>query len=325
MQDAAARHSAHWRPGEPFILDETTQAISLEVIIRAVFGVVAADRVEIFRRAVLDFTAAIHPLIMFRPSLAQRLGRLGPWARFRRASGDLRELLVAEIASRRAEGDARGDVLRLMIDARHDDGQPMSDQEIHDELMTLLFAGHETTAIGLAWACYWIHRDDAVRRRLLAELASAGPTPEPEAVAALPYLDAVCKEALRLHPVVPEVLRRLKAPLAFRDFVIPAGCGVACCIALTHAREDVYPEPQRFRPERFLERQYSPFEYLPFGGGPHRCIGAAFALYEMKLVLATLLVQHDLRLVDNRELRPRRRSVTFGPGGGVKMVINRAN
>jgi cytochrome P450 len=189
--------------------------------------------------------------------------------------------------------------------------------------MTLLFAGHETTAIALAWACYSVHRDDAVSRRLLDELASVGPNPEPEAVVALPYLDAVCKETLRLHPVVPEVLRRLTAPFTFRDYVIPAGYGIGCCISLTHAREDLYPEPQRFRPERFLERQYSPFEYLPFGGGPHRCLGAAFALYEMKLVLATLLAQHELRLVDDRELRPRRRSVTFGPGGGVEMVTSR--
>jgi cytochrome P450 len=196
----------------------------------------------------------------------------------------------------------------------------MSDVELRDELITLLFAGHEATAIALAWAFYWLHRDPDELGRVLAELDALGPSADAEAIAALPYLDAVCQEALRIHPVTPEILRVLVEPLQLFDWTLPAGTAVMASAIMVHNREDLYPEPTHFRPSRFLERKFTPFEHIPFGGGARRCIGAAFALYEMKIVLAMLLRSHRLRLVSSSKVKPARRGLTMGPAGGIPMI-----
>jgi cytochrome P450 len=196
----------------------------------------------------------------------------------------------------------------------------MTDTEVKDELRTLLVAGHETTATGLAWALYHLHRAPEALRRLEEELAPLGPEPEPEALARLPWLAAVCDEALRLHPVVHLVARRLRGPFTLRGYALPPGMGVMVSIVSIHADPAVYPEPERFRPERFLERRFSPFEYLPFGGGARRCIGAAFALYEMKVVLGTLLAAHCFALASERPVRPVRRNVTMAPDRDVALL-----
>jgi cytochrome P450 len=188
--------------------------------------------------------------------------------------------------------------------------------------MTLLFAGHETTASALAWAFYWIHNLPEVRQTLLQELDTFSQDSDPSAVSKLPYLNAVCSETLRLYPIVLFTFgRTLKSPLEVMGYQLEAGTLLAPCIYLTHHREDIYPEPKRFKPERFLERQFSPYEYLPFGGGNRRCLGYAFALFEMKLVLATVLSQVELALVDKRPIRPARRGITFSPSGGVEMIV----
>ncbi|MGK4008232.1 cytochrome P450 [Sorangium sp. So ce1036] len=322
MADVAARRFAEAARAPRAVAQEITQAISLDVILRAVFGVEEPPRTGAFARAVVGMSEAFVPALAFLPFLQRELGGLGPYARFRRRVDALDALLRGQIErARAAPGD---DILSLLVSARYDDGSSMSEQAILDELRTLLFAGHETTALALAWALDHVHRHPAVLGRLRDEIDALGPEPDPERLAALPYLDAVCKEALRLVPVVTEVPRLVAQPFRLGEHELQPGTGVAPCILLVHHRPDLYPEPSRFRPERFLERRFSPFEYLPFGGGDRRCIGAAFALFEMKIVLGVALSAWQLRLLDERPPRPVRRNVTLGPSGGVPVALRAA-
>src|SRR6185503_18506029 len=311
-----------WIPGKPFVMLEATQAITLEVILRAVFGVEAGPRKERFREAVVELMAAMaSPLITMFEFTRHRLGGFGPWARFVRARARFDALVSEEIAERRAQTTTgREDILSLMMAARYDDGSAMSDVELRDQLHLLLFAGHDTTSTALAWAFYWLHRHPEERERVLAEIDGLGPHAEPDAIAALPYLDAICQETLRIHPVAPNAERLLKKPLEIKGYTVPEGTTILVSPLILHYHEDLYPEPRRFRPERFLERKFSPFELIPFGGGSRRCIGASFAMYEMKLVLATLLRSYRFRLTKDAPLKYVQRGLTMGPKGGVSMI-----
>jgi cytochrome P450 len=325
MAEAASRVAARWRTGERVVALDAMQEISLEVILRAVFGVRDPARVECYRRVIAAINQTAHPAFLFFRFLRREFGGRGPWAKFLRDRARLDALIFEEIAQRRAPGtetEARDDVLSLMMAARHDDGSAMSDAELRDELLTLVLAGHETTAVTLAWALYWLHRDNDARARLLDEVDALGRDPEPDALAGLPFLDAVCNETLRLNPVVAEVVRLLREPFELRGYTLPAGAALAASISLVHEREEVFPDPRSFRPARFLGRKYSPFEFIPFGGGARRCLGAAFAGYEIRVVLATLLRDNVLRLASNTPVRPHRRGVTMGPEGGVPLVFD---
>jgi cytochrome P450 len=298
---------------------ELAQQISLEVITRAIFGADDDTRSLALQAAVLELVESSSPLMFFMPFLQKELGGFGPWARFRRKFVALDTLLQQQIdRARRSPGQ---DVCSLLTQARYDDGEAMPDAAIRDELRTMLFAGHETTAITIAWAIDLLHRHPPALERVHAELASLGPDPDPEAIAKLEYLDAVCKEAMRLYPVVTEVLRVLRAPLRLGALEIPAGIGVSASILLVHRRESLYPDPEAFKPERFLERRFSPFEFMPFGGGHRRCIGAAFAAFEMKIVLGVALSRHRIVLLDDEHPRPVRRNVTMAPSGGVPIRV----
>ncbi len=244
---------------------------------------------------------------------------LGPWATYQRASGRVDELLYRQIAEVRPQAEGRADILSLMLMARYDDGQAMSDAHVRDELRTLLIAGHETSAITLAWALERVHRDPAVLARLLAEID--GSDGSAEALAKLPYLGAIVDETLRLAPVIEVVFRKLAKPWRFAGYDLPAGVSIAPAITLVHMREDLYPEPERFRPERMLERKPGPFEYLPFGGGHRRCIGAAFAHYQIRIALGTILREWSLALREPSPVEVVRRSVTLGPKTGVRMAM----
>ncbi|MCA9635804.1 MAG: cytochrome P450, partial [Myxococcales bacterium] len=208
----------------------------------------------------------------------------------------------------------------------YEDGAPMTDADVRAQLLLLVVAGHETTAIAIAWALYALHRPEnaGARERLLEELATLGPSDDvdPEVVAKLPYLSAVCDETLRRFPLAPAPApRRLLQPLELAGYTLPAGVGVAAAIGVAHLDPRTYPEPLRFRPERFLERTFSPFEFLPFGGGARRCLGAALAGYEMRLVVATLIRGFVLRL---RSLRPdlgKVRAANAGPRHGVEVEV----
>jgi len=322
IRQAAHAAMAGWSAGQPFTMQASTQWISLEVIVRAVFGVQEAAQIEAVRVAILELVTASVPSLLFFPWLRRPWGGLGPYNRYARALARVEALIYAEIAARRARPDEpREDILTLLLAARDEDGHGMRDEELRDELLTLLFAGHETTGIALAWASYWLHRDPAALERLRAEVDALGDAPDPEQVVRLPFLDAVCNETLRLHPIVPDVLRLLARPLEVGGYRLTPPIGVDAAVALVHRREELYPEPDRFRPERFLERRFTPFEFLPFGGGHRRCVGAAFASYELKIVLATFLRHARLELAEPGEVRPLRRNIVIGPSTGVRMVL----
>jgi cytochrome P450 len=234
-------------------------------------------------------------------------------------------LLYDEIARRRAAGTTgRDDVLSMLIEARDENGRPMTDAELRDEMMTLLLAGHETTATSLAWLFSHVLRRPDVLTRLHDEIArvTGGAPVAAEHVGQLTYLDAVLKETARLHPVIPEVGRRLAAPTVIGGYPLPAGVAVVPCIYLAHRRADTWPDPVGFTPERFLGVRPNPYAFFPFGGGVRRCLGAAFATYEMKIVLATVLRRAALRLAPGTDMRVVRRTVTFAPAGGVPVILD---
>lgn len=312
--------------GQPICIRDYTQEISLRIILRTIFGIDTGVRYDRLRQILVDylntFNSPVNSLFLFFPWLQKDLGRLTPWSKFLQQKQQIRELLQSECDRRRSNPEAMGeDILSLLLSARDEAGEPMSDEEIQDELLTMLFAGHETTASSLAWSFYWLHRLPEVRNKFLAELNSVVDTADYASIAKLPYLSAVVAETLRLNPVVVVVNRQLKHPWELMGYKIEAGTSLLPCIYLTHQREDLYPEPKRFKPERFIARQFSNYEYLPFGGGNRRCLGYAFALYEMKLVLATIMSQVELELLDNHPLKTARRGFTFSPAGGVKMKI----
>ncbi len=325
--ESAKQVPSQWTIGEPFEVRAAMQDITLEVILHAVFGLSEGERYQQLKpllAAMLNMTdSPLSSSLLFFKFLQQDLGDWSPWGRMMRRRQQIYELFQAEINERRTQPELTGnDVLSLIMSARDENGQPMTDAELQDELMTLLVAGHETTATALAWAFYWIHKLPLVREKLLSELDSLGDDPEPMAIARLPYLTAVCSETLRIYPIVPfAFLRVSNSAVQIREHHFDADTKLAACIYLTHHREDLYPEPNQFKPERFIERQYSPYEYLPFGGGNRRCIGLALAQLEMKLVLATILSRYQLALVDSKPVKPIRRGLTIAPDGGVRMVL----
>ena len=321
---------ARWQVGQTICIRDYTQEISLQVILKTIFGLDEGQRYDRLKRILVDwleiFNSPLNSFFLFFPALQKDLGVLTPWSKFLRQKRQIRDILRAECDRRRKNPDALGeDILSLLLEARYEDGRSMSDGEIQDELMTMLFAGHETTASSLAWSFYWLHRLPEVGQKLRSELNSLAQDAEFTDIIKLPYLDAVVSETLRLNPVVVFVGRQLKAPFELMGYQFEAGTSLFPSIYLTHQREDIYPEPKQFKPERFLEKQFSPYEFLPFGGGNRRCLGYAFALFEMKLVLATILSHVELELLDNRPLESARRGFTFTPAGGVKMRVKAIN
>lgn len=315
-----------WTMGNPFVVRPFMQEITLRVILRAVFGLDEGERFEQLRR-LLNFMldalgTPLSSTLLFFPSLRQDWGPLSPWGRFLRIKQQVRQLLYDEIRERREQGDfSRTDILTLLLSARDEAGQPMTDEELHDELMTLLVAGHETTASALTWAFYWIHHLPEVHDKLMADLETLGDGFDPMEMARLPYLSAICSETLRIYPIAPSTfIRILKSPMEIGGYQFEAGTALMPSIYLIHQREDIYPEPKRFKPERFLERQYSPYEYFPFGGSNRRCIGAALAQLEMKLVIATIMSRFQLGLTSNHPIKPVRRGLTLAPPAGMQMV-----
>jgi cytochrome P450 family 110 len=312
---------------KPFSARSATQSISLQVILEVVFGLYEGERCQQLRQLMSEigesFRSPLSSGFLFLPALQKDVGAWSPWGKFVRKRQQIDDLLYAEIADRRANPDPnRTDILSMLMAARDEEGQPMSDRELRDELMALMFAGHETTATAMAWALYWTHSLPEVREKLLSELNGLGESPALMDIVRLPYLTAVCQETLRIHPVAMLTFPRVvEEPVEMMGYYLEPGTVVMGCMYLTHQREDIYPDRTQFRPERFLERQFSPYEFIPFGGGVRRCIGEALALFEMKLVLATIISEYQLTLVDKKPERPQRRGVTLAPASGVKMQI----
>jgi cytochrome P450 len=321
---ATRRSMADWPLGEPMKLSERTRAITLEVILRAVFGV-EASRMDALREAIggLIGPTQLPALLLFAlrgPRLERPSGSIG------RALDHLDEVIYAEIARRRAQEDLedRADILSLLLLARDEDGQAMTDQELRDELVTLLLAGHETTATSVAWAIERLVRHPEKLARVVAEI-DAGENDD--------YMQALIAETLRVRPVVPLVVRTLQAPLRVGARELPAGARVAPSIYLTNRNPSVYDEPAEFRPERFLEgaggRDINPYSWIPFGGGIRRCIGASFATLEMKLILQTMLSELEPSLparggrLWRRGEWSQRRAITLVPAGGARVVWRR--
>jgi cytochrome P450 len=257
---------------------------------------------------------------LFAPVFQREFFGIGPWARFVGLKRKGAAMLQEQIERTRQRPEPGEDILSLLLSARYDDGSAMPDAEIIDQLRTLLVAGHETSAITLAWAMYFIHKEPRVRERLLAELEGAERTPE--AWTLLPYLKAVVDEALRIHPIVPEMIRTLTKPWRWGDMELEPGMNVSGSAVLLHSNPDVYPDPDAFRPERFLDKTFGPHENLSFGFGNRRCIGAAFALYEIRIALATILLRCDVELLDD-EVVPARRALTFAPNTGVRLKVQK--
>ena len=300
-----------WPVGEPFSMRPHTQRITLAVILEAVFGVHDRARFERFERLIDDFARRVGLITSF-PMLRRDLGRLSPWTRFLRSRAALDAFLYEEIALRRAEPghEERDDVLSLLLGARDEAGEPMSDQELRDEMITVLGAGHETTATGLAWAVELLVRNPDVLAKLRESLAAGEED----------YLGATVKEVLRLRPVIVDVGRKLTVPATIGGHELQAGSFVLAAIAALHYREDVFPEPERFRPERFLEGKADNYAWIPFGGGVRRCIGAAFAEYEMRTILREFVERADLRAAGQKPERVKIRNITLVPANGTRVV-----
>jgi cytochrome P450 len=333
-----AKVAARWQDGQTFVAQKAMQDITLETILHVVFGL-SEEGTETHSKTgshryqqikpplieLLDLTGSpIKASVIFLPFLQQDLGEWSPWGKVERRKGKIYELLQAEIDDRRENSELLGnDVLSLMMSARDERGEGLSDIELKDQMMTLLVAGHETTATALSWALYWVHKLPEVKQKLLAELDSLDSDADPLAISRLPYLTAVCNETLRIYPVAfIAFLRFAKSPIEVMGHHFEAKQMLAPIIYLTHHREDLYPEPKKFKPERFIEREYSPYEFLPFGGGNRRCIGYALALLEMKLVLAKILKEWDLSLTSDRPILPKRRGATIAPDNGVPLISN---
>jgi cytochrome P450 family 110 len=341
---ALQRMEQHARQEKISTVDLMTE-ISLEVIIRAIFGGTDRELAEKMFTASKKLMARANALLFFsRKSHFSCLG-FTPWDRWRAARLELAKLLDAAIDQRRAEPVPREDILALLCLAQYEDGQLMSREDIHSELLTFLFAGHETTALSMAWAIYHLHRQSQQAEgsrlrtevegqsenrgasgnaieKLRAEIDSL-PDDAPDRFAAAPYLKAVIQETLRIHPIITETLRKLRVPLRLGDYQLPAGMAIAPATVLAHYNPEVYPQPDEFRPERFLERSFSPFQYMPFGGGHRRCIGAAFASYEMAVVLGSLLKHYEFALLERSEVVPKRRSVTMGPSTNILVRVKK--
>jgi cytochrome P450 family 135 len=313
IREITERDMESWPVGVPFSLRSHTQRITLDVILRAVFGVRDDAR---FRRAqvlVDRFARRAHPIVLYR-FMRRDLGPWSPWARFKRARAALDAFLYEEISLRRGEPDVadRDDVLSLLLQATDEEGQPMTDRELRDELVTVIGAGHETTATGLAWAFERLVRNPAVLDRLKSSL------PEGD-----DYLEATIKEALRVRPVITDAARRVTHEMELGGYRIPAGAILMPAIAALHFREDIYPQPDQFRPERFLDGAPESYAWIPFGGGVRRCIGASFAQFEMRVIIRAILERAELRAADPAPERPRIRNITTAPAHGCRVVLER--
>ena len=308
-----------WPMETPFPIQPHMQEITLDIILRAVFGVSEGAHHSRLRALLMEYQRVMVGRNFFLALIA--------WRRLTRLQRAIDGLLYDEIGRCRTEAqEGRTDIMAMLVAARDEDGRPMRDEEIRDELITMLLAGHETTAVSLAWVFHRMLQNPDVLAAARAEVAAvigagaAAPRPGAEQVAELSYLDAVIKETARLNPVAPVVVRLLETDLCIGGYELPAGSIAAPCIYLAHRRPDLWPDAEEFKPERFLAGRVDPYTFFPFGGGARYCIGAAFANYEMKIVLARVLARVKLRARPDYRVRTIRRGVTFAPSGGMPVV-----
>ncbi|MDV3347348.1 cytochrome P450 [Leptolyngbyaceae cyanobacterium CCMR0082] len=314
-------------PNQGFSIYLALQEISLQVILETVLGLHQPGLRQRLRQRYLAYKGySKNPLVPFLitfPSLRKDLGRWSPWGQFLYLKQQLDELIYDEIRKCRQQNDStRTDILSLLVSARDETGESMTDDELCDDLRFLFSAGQEPTAIAIAWAMYWLHTHPNILEKLRQELDGLGEDPDPVVVAKLPYLTAVCNETMRISPIIPFTSPRLvQTPVELMGYQLNPNTILDCCIYLVHQREDLYPEPKKFRPERFLERKFSYYEFLPFGGGERGCIAQPLAEYEIKLVLATLVSHYEWTLVNRRPERYHVAGTFLTPANGIQVKI----
>jgi cytochrome P450 len=306
IADATNDEIASLQPGDQFVVRDAAQAITLDVVIRVVFGVADRTRRAEYARVIKELMRSGTAPLMLVPWLRREIAGRGPWAQLVGFRAQLDGLLSEQIEERRRMGEHGSDMMGLILTATDEDGNSLGDDALREQLRTMLAAGHETTSTSLAWALYHIHRDESIRSRVVEELADAA---TPWEIAALPYLGAVIQETLRMHPTVPVVLRRLTGPLTIAGVPRSAGDVVGIALPALHFNRNVWGDPDSFDPDRFLERKPSPFEYAPFGGGYRRCIGAAFAQHELAVAIGTILNTVELRMPAREQRRKPPRAV----------------
>jgi cytochrome P450 family 110 len=323
MQRVVRDHLEGWQrareDGSVVVVHDLAQALTLDVIIETVFGDSLGGERSSAREIVRDLMGALSPT--FVAARALRSSLYPPWRTFVRRRAAFDGWVDRMTFDRRARGDLGTDILGLLLEARYDDGASMPDVEIRDQLMTLLLAGYETTAIAFAWGVYWLLREPSTLELLRRSIDDLGPDPSLEALVRLPYLQAVIAETLRVEPIVTDVGRICHVPLEIGPFTIPAGELAIVNVSAILADPDLFPEPHRFRPDRFLGRGFHAGEFMPFGGGSRRCLGAAFAESELAIALAAVAADWELVLADDRPEEAVRRNITMGPKRGVRVRV----
>jgi cytochrome P450 len=318
IAEVAEREIASWPRGELIRLGPRFQRLTLEIILRAVFGLDPGERLDALRtRLAAMLAVGDRPISLLPPPpgrVATVLERHGPFAHFLRLQEEVDKLLFELIDERRRDEAERDDILSMLVDARHEDESPMSAQELRDELMTLLVAGHETTATTLSWTFERLVRTPGVLARLNDEVAGS----DGDA-----YITATVQEALRRRPVLPNAAPRLvKRPLEVGGWSYPTGVCLVPNAYLLHHDPEIYSDPYAFRPERFLDDPPGTYTWIPFGGGRRRCIGASFAMLEMKIVIRSILERQAVEPVAPQPEHARRRNITITPGAGSRVTLS---
>lgn len=312
---------------KPFSALEISQEISMRVMIQLLFGSYQQERYEQIRQLMMAmvnlFASNLGGVPLFFRFLQKDLGPASPWRNFLKQRQQMQDLIYTEIEERRAHrNSAQKDILALLMSACDEQGNRLTNEELLGQVLSLLFTGNESTAASMAWSWYRVYRNSEIHEKLLQELQSLGNSPEPLSLFHLPYLSAVCNETLRMYSVTMFMIPRVvKTTTLIDNFQVNPGTLVTVGTYLLHQREDIYPAAKEFKPERFLERQFSPYEFLPFGGGMRGCIGAEVALYQMKLSLATIVSHYQLELVNHRPIKPQRRNTILTP---IDLMMSRS-
>lgn len=317
IQKTVRQKTENWQPGQTLRVLDTTLNISMDIIMRIVFGVEDPKFIEAGHKVLFALWHSMHPLFIFFPALQRNWFPL--WRRYARAKSDFANWVNQYLAERHAQDKEANDVLGRMMAAHYEDGHIMRDDDILHELITIVLAGSETTATALSWALYDLGSNPKTLKKLREELDALGSAPDPELIAKAPYLTAVCNETLRLHTLLPEVARVLVSPLEVSGYKLSAGESVGVSIMAIHHDPDLYPEPMRFIPERFIGRTYTPFEFLPFGGGHRRCLGSGLSDFEMRIALAEIVTHWEFEPAEvEHEIR---HDIAMGPKRGVRLNI----
>jgi len=317
MNEIIQKQAGSWEENGLICAYDEMLEISRQVILRTMLGIDDEVLLDEGRRALAEVLRCSHPWIAFAPMFQSWW--FPPWRRFRRANREFSTFVAHCLEYRRRRGNETHDLLGVMLAGRYDNGASMRDEQIRDELATILMSGHETTATALSWAIYELARHPDVMARLREELDELAP--DPDLIIRQRYLGAVCNETLRLHTILTEVARLTVAPMDLLGYKLPTGVGVAVAICAIHQDPEIYPEPDRFLPERFMNRSYTPFEFLPFGGSHRRCLGAAFSDYEMRLALAAVIKRWEFEPAGKE--REVRHNIGMGPKYGVRLRVKK--